>query len=302
MSKAYKINMLALFAGALLGMVLIGVLYLAAPTEDDRVDQFIADNSFRREILFDRMIDVAEQARAIPVGTIDELNVESREEMTTAKMNFIYDELLGSPNSTVAQLDDFPADLKTDFFPSGRSVLMPKIFKTEYGLGDASTLVNSMLEMDNCVFYGLDTLEGFYDSMDRLEYVFLVRFGDRMDPHVKAESFERGYQKAEAFCFEVKSGRLLGGFSFAATNGDEVSVRFHTTQWQSGEASLAVSNELDENLETAFWNKLHEMNPHVSSMFDDHELPYSEETLDHSERLFRVWRSQQSAEATEPTQ
>jgi len=283
-----RIHMLAWFLGALAGVVITTLLTVFTPTESDRVVEFLHAHRDEPKQLQKTLKELAIQARAVPIGTIaTAVTQEQQTKLTNAIFDFRdpeYDQTW-LPNAAVALLDDFPAVPDPDSYETGRSVLLPKTFGMN-GLGDEATLVGSIDEMRRGGYGGRHVLEKFYARMNHLQFIVLIRMGKRLKPVVQGESFQPGYQQAEAFFFDVKQKRLLGGFSFAATNRSEISYQSRFDN-NLGSALLALGKQLDTNLETEFWVRLHTLIPGALSGNQDRKIPYTREDLQQAEALLR---------------
>lgn len=286
-----RIDGIAWFAGALIGVGLTTVLVAMEPTGSELENQYLAEHAGEFEQLRVTLDEMAALARSIPAGTIDsQTSKQQRAELKSLLMDFrepnSFD--VPSPNAVVAQLADFPAE--PDPYRSGRSVLQPSTFQMR-GPADCTTLVDTLESLDSGAFFTIDSLKELHERLDNLRFVVLIRFGEVLDPKIRAESFEPGYQIAEAFCFDIREKRLLGGFSFEATTNDQISFSYDREQDKIGSALYQLGEQLETNVETAFWERLHEVVPATLSNMSP-ELPFSEESLNDARKLFEFRKAE----------
>ncbi len=281
----------AWLAGTLIGVGLTTVLVGMEPTGSELKDQYLSENTAEFKQLRFTLDELATQARAVPTGSVESITTEEQlKELAAMKMDFRDPNPFDAPNpnAAVAQLEDFPENPEPH--GSGRSVLQPKTFRMA-GPEDCRTLVDSIEALNSTVFYSVDSMKEFHKRFRELEYVVLIRFGGRLKPKIRAEGFEPGYQTAEAFFFDLRGKRLLGGFSFEATTNDKISFSYQNASYKEGSALHALGEQLDKNLETAFWERLHKLIPRSQSNFTA-ELPYSQEGLDQARQLFKMQKAE----------
>lgn len=68
------------------------------------------------------------------------------------------------------------------------------------------------------------TVEGYLTACERLKYVLVIREVEFAPPQLSLETkkFSTGVYRGEVLAFDLSSGELLGGFSFAAKNDASV--------------------------------------------------------------------------------
>lgn len=261
--------------GMLFGIGVTALMLWLAPIEEVRVRAFQAEHHDEIEQLLVDMHDQAKAMQRIPYGAIESLTtVDMLNTLREADMDFRrpYYDSEEINNAVVCQLDDFSLvkigaahnNNRGMSESSARDFHAPDTFEF-HGLGYSKTLPTSTAALayqdPSRAYADLKESRQLFNQLRGLEYLCIVRFGERFDPIIDDEFYTPGYQAAEVIIYNFQTKALLGGFSFEATNAGELKFEYAEGNSKDGTAALRLQELLDDNLETAFWVKLKQLVP-----------------------------------------
>ena len=109
-----------------------------------------------------------------------------------------------------------------------------------------------------------ERIEEIFKTMEQLQYVIVVRQSLYDAPTLTSDlgRFSSGAYRADAFLFEISTGRMLGSFDFSAAN----STTFETTLTEGQDlTNEMLEGNLSSNAASAFQNRLAEFLPTAAS-------------------------------------
>lgn len=285
--------------GACIGIFYGAAIWVAVPSNEQIATEMLAAN---RDLIRARAAAMAECRSlldGIPPGTLEERISEAQlAELKGVHMDFRHNQYqLDETWNAILTVDTDYVRLKPEtdpetimdswdrpdasFFPHGD-------FRHTHDL--RNFVDNAALSAYGSPFLWPDSMERQINELKQLKYLVILRLVERNPPLLTGDDFKYGYIEGEAFCFELEAKRLIAGFSFAATNSDEVKYTYAqnaNVMAQAESAGAALSEDLDKNGWNAALHRLHQIAGGTLSPVGGEKPPYTELSLAEAMLVFK---------------